>query len=225
MGDLAEGQLDKPLGLAHPLRLVYHHQTRGRGHPTLRTGQRPIDYHLANKLLDSGQRAVPYEMGCCNKLSLTLSDKLLLGLQSQLQLLERRGTTRQGRRRNFSALFALVYCQIHCKHLKLTSRCHLPALSTTRLSAAACHFPLATCRLSASRDGKCWARHSTGGHQQQLLARLAPFSIISQGWARDKANGIVCHKKSLKRTELKAQIVGQQLWKYFKLKVKSTRIH
>lgn len=94
--------------------------------------------------------------------------------------------------------------------------------------AAASHLPLATCRLSASREGKCWARHSTGGQQQQqhqLLARLAPFSISSQGWARDKPNGIVCHEKSLKRTELKAQIVGQQLWKYFKLKVKSSRIH
>lgn len=163
-------------------------------------------------------------MGCCNKLSLApLSGKLSLGPQSQSQLQhERRGTARQSRRRNFSALFALVYCQIHCKHLKLTSRCHLPAVSPSHPPPLA----LATCRLSASREGKCWARHSTGGQQQhQLLARLAPFSISSQGWARDKANGIVCHEKSLKRTELKAQIVGQQLWKYFKLKVKSSRIH
>lgn len=146
MGDLAEGQLDKPLGLAHPLGLVYHHQTRGRGHPTLRTGQRPIDYHLANKLLDSGQRAVPYEMGCCNKLSLVLSQTFTRPAVA-VTARETCGTIRQGRRRNFSALFALVYCQIHCKHLKLTSRCHLPALSATRLSSAACRMPLATCHL------------------------------------------------------------------------------
>lgn len=141
-GSLAEGHLDKPLGLAHPLGLVYHHQTEGE-----RTGQRTIDYHLANKLLDSGQRAAPYKVGCCNKLSLApLSRKLSLGPQSQSQLqLERRGTARQSRRRNFSALFALVYCQIHCKHLKLTSRCHLPAVSPYHpppLALATCHLPL-----------------------------------------------------------------------------------
>lgn len=165
-------------------------------------------------------------MGCCNKLSLApLSRKLSLGPQSQSQLqLERRGTARQSRRRNFSALFALVYCQIHCKHLKLTSRCHLPAVSPYHpppLALATCHLPL-ECVSRRKVLGAAFHRRAAAA---SASARLAPFSISSQGWARDKANGIVCHEKSLKRTELKAQIVGQQLWKYFKLKVKSSRIH
>lgn len=130
---------------------------------------------------------MPYEMGCCNKLSLAHSKTFTRPAVA---------VTARETWDNTTGPEAQFFCSI-CARLLPNSlqapktNIEMPFAGTFLYPPVACRFPLATCRLSASREGKCWARHSTGGHQQQLLARLAPFSISSQGWARDKGNGIV----------------------------------